>query len=341
MGHQRVSRHRQLCGQFKLPHGAPGGSFHSWPLDTAMLATFLEVLEQEATERSPPPAHQPAAPGVPLLPSGKTWETFETAESGAAAATGPTGPGQLRGGGINVLAFGLPGTGKTHARCALGHRPGGSLATPSSFAPAYRLVQELLAQADLDLPRQLVRQLLPVLHDMGFPIRRESERQTLAPSSPNATSAGRHHVKPGLLRTRSLPTPWPPPRRLTGSCTTRNLDTSPATDQRCLHNASRPAGRDTCNQRANRLTRDRGCEEITNAISKRVGLPSGGRRVGLAWLLVLREALRRKGLAPGASLRGRRAGWPVAVVRRQERGSARNLARAPTEHAANAGADAK
>ena len=24
--------------------------------------------------------------------------------------------------GINVLAFGLPGTGKTHARCALGHR---------------------------------------------------------------------------------------------------------------------------------------------------------------------------------------------------------------------------
>ena len=57
--------------------------------------------------------------------------------------------------GVNVLAFGLPGTGKTHARCALGHRPveaGHSVL----FAPAYRLVQELLAaKRDLDLPRRL------------------------------------------------------------------------------------------------------------------------------------------------------------------------------------------
>ena len=54
-----------------------------------------------------------------------------------------------------MLAFGLPGTGKTHARCALGHRlveAGHSVL----FAPAYRLVQELLAaKRDLDLPRQL------------------------------------------------------------------------------------------------------------------------------------------------------------------------------------------
>ena len=56
---------------------------------------------------------------------------------------------------INVLAFGLPGTGKTHARCALGHRlveAGHSVL----FAPAYRLVQELLAaKRDLDLPCRL------------------------------------------------------------------------------------------------------------------------------------------------------------------------------------------
>ena len=47
--------------------------------------------------------------------------------------------------GVNVLAFGLPGTGKTHALCALGHRlveSGHSVL----FAPAYRLVQELLAR---------------------------------------------------------------------------------------------------------------------------------------------------------------------------------------------------
>ena len=44
--------------------------------------------------------------------------------------------------GINVLAFGLPGTGKTHALCALGQRlveAGHSVL----FAPAYRLVQSL------------------------------------------------------------------------------------------------------------------------------------------------------------------------------------------------------
>ena len=44
--------------------------------------------------------------------------------------------------GVNVLAFGLPGTGKTHVRCALGHRlveAGHSVL----FALAYRLVQSL------------------------------------------------------------------------------------------------------------------------------------------------------------------------------------------------------
>ena len=73
--------------------------------------------------------------------------------------------------GINVLAFGLPGTGKTHARCALGHRlveAGHSVL----FAPAYRLVQELLAaKRDLDLPRQL-RKLdnfdFLLLDDLGY-----------------------------------------------------------------------------------------------------------------------------------------------------------------------------
>ena len=43
--------------------------------------------------------------------------------------------------GVNVLAFGLPGTGKTHALCAVGHRlveAGRSVL----FAPAYRLVQD-------------------------------------------------------------------------------------------------------------------------------------------------------------------------------------------------------
>ena len=74
--------------------------------------------------------------------------------------------------GVNVLAFGLPGTGKTHALCALGHRLVEDRSTPSSSTPAYRLVQELLAaKRDLDLPRRL-RKLdnfdFLLLDDLGY-----------------------------------------------------------------------------------------------------------------------------------------------------------------------------
>ena len=70
-----------------------------------------------------------------------------------------------------MLAFGLPGTGKTRAPCAVGHR----LVEASHsvlFALAYRLVQELLAvKRDLALPRQL-RKLdnfdFLILDDLGY-----------------------------------------------------------------------------------------------------------------------------------------------------------------------------
>jgi|SRR5207237_6019796 len=55
----------------------------------------------------------------------------------------------------NVLAFGLPGVGKSHGLCAVGHalvEAGHSVL----FTPAYALVQELLsAKRDLQLPRAL------------------------------------------------------------------------------------------------------------------------------------------------------------------------------------------
>jgi DNA replication protein DnaC len=57
----------------------------------------------------------------------------------------------------NVLAFGLPGRGKTHMCCAIGHelvRRGWRVL----FTPAYRLVQRLLAaRRDLALERELRR----------------------------------------------------------------------------------------------------------------------------------------------------------------------------------------
>ena len=80
-----------------------------------------------------------------------------------------------------MLAFGLPGTGKTHA---LGHRlveAGHSVL----FAPAYRLVQELLAaKRDLDLPRQL-RKLdnfdFLLLDDLGYLHQGAQESEVIFP----------------------------------------------------------------------------------------------------------------------------------------------------------------
>ena len=107
------------------------------------------------------------------LPSGKTWETFEHHRVPLALRQQlvQLARGSFVERGVKVLAFGLPGTGKTHALCALGHRlveAGHSVL----FAPAYRLVQELLAaKRDLDLPRRL-RKLdnfdFLLLDDLGY-----------------------------------------------------------------------------------------------------------------------------------------------------------------------------
>lgn len=72
---------------------------------------------------------------------------------------------------MNILAFGLPGTGKSHAVCALGHelvQRGRSVL----FVPTYRLVQNLLAaKRDLELPkalRRLDRVDVLILDDIGY-----------------------------------------------------------------------------------------------------------------------------------------------------------------------------
>ena len=185
----------QLCGQFKLPTmGAQSVARFTAAGHGDALATFLEVLEQEAEDRR----HRRISRlrRESRLPSGKTWETFEHDRVPLALRQqlDQLAQGSFVERGVNVLAFGLPGTGKTHARCALGHRlveAGHSVL----FAPAYRLVQELLAaKRDLDLPRQL-RKLdnfdFLLLDDLGYLPRAPRNRRSSSPSSPNATSAGR------------------------------------------------------------------------------------------------------------------------------------------------------
>ena len=87
----------QLCGQFKLPtRGAQSVARFTAAGHGDALATFLEVLEQEA-ERSPPPAHQPAAPGVPAALGQDLGNLRARPHTpGHEATTGPSGPGQFR-----------------------------------------------------------------------------------------------------------------------------------------------------------------------------------------------------------------------------------------------------
>ena len=135
------------------------------------METLLEVLELEAEDRQQ--RRTTRLRRASRLAPGKTWDTFQHQRLPARLQQqlGELAQGEFIEQGTNVLAFGLPGTGKTHALCALGHR---LVETGYSvlFTPAYRLVQELLAaQRDLQLPRAL-RKLdnfdFLVLDDLGY-----------------------------------------------------------------------------------------------------------------------------------------------------------------------------
>ena len=82
----------------------------------------------------------------------------------------------------NILAFGLPGRGKTHVACAIGHelvRNGRRVL----FVPTYQLVQRLLvAKRDLTLERELKRLDrfdAVILDDLGYVQQDRSEMEVL------------------------------------------------------------------------------------------------------------------------------------------------------------------
>jgi DNA replication protein DnaC len=133
-----------------------------------LLAEIFELEQQDRSQRRVERLRRASR-----LPPAKTFSTFDDARL-------PTPLGHklrelARGGfldrAVNVLAFGLPGTGKSHAACALGHalvEAGHAVL----FAPTYQLVQDLLAaKRDLALPRALrkldVYELL-ILDDIGY-----------------------------------------------------------------------------------------------------------------------------------------------------------------------------
>jgi DNA replication protein DnaC len=118
------------------------------------------------------------------LPPDKTLATLEL--SRLPAPVRRTLPGLCEGGFVeraeNLLAFGLPGRGKTHLLSAIGHelvQRGHEVL----FVPAFKLVQRLLAaKRDLDLEsllRRLDRYDAVILDDLGYVQQGREEMEVL------------------------------------------------------------------------------------------------------------------------------------------------------------------
>jgi len=137
---ERIS---ELCRQFRLPTlAAETVDRFSDAGHADALPTLVEVLEQEAEDRRIRRVDRLRR--ASKLPAGKTCETFEheRAPVKLRQQLESLAEGNFVDRDVNMLAFGMPGTGKTHALCAIGHRLVQS-GRSALFIPAYRLVQSL------------------------------------------------------------------------------------------------------------------------------------------------------------------------------------------------------
>lgn len=161
-----------LLTAFKLPTAAEQlvRRFADSGFDQA-LPVLCEVLELEGQDRLERRVDRLRR--ASRLPPGKTLATFEQQRlpRPLTVKIREIAGGDFLDRGDNVLIFGLPGVGKTHAACGIGHalvQAGRSVL----FTATYRLVQDLLAsRRDLTLSRTL-RSLdaydLLILDDIGY-----------------------------------------------------------------------------------------------------------------------------------------------------------------------------
>jgi DNA replication protein DnaC len=146
------------------------------------LATIAEVLGLEHDAR-----HERRVGRLrraSKLPEGKTFATFDEKRlpRPVLRQLRELERGDFLDEAVNVLAFGLPGVGKSHAIAALGHalvQRGRTVL----WTPTYALIQELLAaKRDLELPRKL-RKLdnfeLVILDDIGYVKQTAEEAEVL------------------------------------------------------------------------------------------------------------------------------------------------------------------
>jgi DNA replication protein DnaC len=146
------------------------------------LVVVAEVLELEAAGRKERRVERLRR--ASKLPPGKTFETLDKARVPRTALLKvlELSRGDFVEQANNVLLFGLPGVGKSHLACALGHtlvEAGRSVL----FTPTYQLVQQLLAaRRDLCLPRAL-RALdvfdAVILDDLGYVQQTAEEAEVL------------------------------------------------------------------------------------------------------------------------------------------------------------------
>lgn len=161
-----------LASEFKLPTIAAELTAQLEEADqSSALPVILEVFEHEQLDRRNRRVQRLRR--AAKLPPGKTFDSLDAKRFSVALQRKlrELQCGDFLDQAINVLCFGLPGTGKTHAACALGHALV-ELGRTVLFTPAYRLVQQLLvAKRDLELPRAL-RKLdhfdLLILDDIGY-----------------------------------------------------------------------------------------------------------------------------------------------------------------------------
>ncbi len=176
-------RIQALCSEFRLPTiGAEIVERFQAAEHGPALETLLAVFELEASDRRQRRVERMRR--AAKLPAGKTWEELDLSRFPMKLQQQLEDliTGRFVEQATNVLAFGLPGTGKTHAMAALADRlieEGHSVL----FVPTYQLVQDLLAaKRDLELPRAL-RKLdrfdVLILDDLGYLKQRANEAEVL------------------------------------------------------------------------------------------------------------------------------------------------------------------
>jgi DNA replication protein DnaC len=172
MSDSPTERLAALCTEFRLPTLAGqlvprlAAAGHE-----GLIPLLTEIFELEAGDRRERRVERLLR--MSKLPPGKTFDTLEDGRlpRPLLLQVRDLARGEFVERAANVLAFGLPGVGKSHVAAAIGHALVSS-GRSVLFAPTYQLVQQLLAaKRDLALPRALAKldlfDLL-ILDDIGY-----------------------------------------------------------------------------------------------------------------------------------------------------------------------------